>query len=188
LPLIGDDIKSQCGATIVHRSLVHLMEERGIAIDRMYQLNIGGNTDFLNMLQRERLESKRESKTQSVQSQLEQPLAGEDIHIGPSDYVPWLRDRKVCHIRIEGRGFGGAPVEMDLRLSVEDSPNSAGVVIDAIRCAKLALDRGVGGVIPAASAYCMKHPPQQMRDEEAARALESFIRGAADPSQPHSSG
>lgn len=177
LPLIGDDIKSQFGATILHRGLVRLMEERGVTIDRMYQLNVGGNTDFLNMLQRERLESKRESKTRAVQSQLANPPSPEEVHIGPSDYVPWLRDRKVCHIRIEGRVFGGAPVELELRMSVEDSPNSAGIVIDAIRCARIALDRGLGGVVASASAYCMKHPPRQMSDEQAAQAMGNFIAG-----------
>lgn len=177
LPLIGDDVKSQCGATIVHRQLTRLMAERGITIDRTYQLNVGGNTDFLNMRQMERLESKRESKTAAVQSQLDTPLPESQIHIGPSDYVPWLRDNKVCHVRIEGRGFGGVPLELDLRLSVQDSPNSAGVVIDAIRCARVALDRKIGGVIPSASAYCMKHPPKQMHDDDAARAMSEFIAG-----------
>lgn len=174
LPLIGDDVKSQCGATLVHRQLVRAMAERGVRIDRTYQLNVGGNTDFLNMRQAERLESKRESKTAAVQSQIDIPLPADQIHVGPSDYVSWLGDNKVCHIRIEGRGFGGAAVEMDVRLSVQDSPNSAGVVIDAVRCAKLALDRRQSGVIAPVSAYCMKHPPAQMTDDAALRLLEEF--------------
>ncbi|MBI4184604.1 MAG: inositol-3-phosphate synthase [Proteobacteria bacterium] len=180
LPLIGDDVKSQVGATIVHRTLARLFGDRGARVDRTYQLNTGGNTDFLNMLARERLKSKRTSKTESVQSQLDARLAGRDIHIGPSDYVAWQKDNKLCFIRIEGRGFGNAPIELELRLSVEDSPNSAGVVIDAIRCAKLALERGVGGPLEAASAYFMKSPPRQMRDALAAERLEAFLKGGSE--------
>ncbi|MEM7822731.1 MAG: inositol-3-phosphate synthase, partial [Candidatus Aenigmatarchaeota archaeon] len=165
----------QIGATILHRTLVRLFSERGIKIDRTYQLNTGGNTDFLNMLERSRLKSKKISKTQSVQSQLPVPLEPENIHIGPSDYVPWQNDNKVCFIRIEGRKFGNVPVELELRLSVEDSPNSAGIVIDAIRCAKIALDRGIGGPLIAASAYFMKSPPKQYPDWLARQMLEDFI-------------
>jgi myo-inositol-1-phosphate synthase len=177
VPIVGDDIKSQVGATIVHRSLVRLFSDRGVSVDRTYQLNTGGNTDFLNMLERKRLTSKKISKTESVQSQLDERLDAADIHIGPSDYVPWQRDNKVCFIRIEGRGFGGVPIELEMRLSVEDSPNSAGVVIDAVRCAKLALDRGVGGPLVAPSAYYMKNPPQQLRDSVALEACSAFIEG-----------
>jgi myo-inositol-1-phosphate synthase len=177
LPLIGDDVKSQVGATIVHRNLVRLFADRGVELLRTYQLNTGGNTDFLNMLERSRLASKKRSKTQSVQSQLEVPLDPSKIHVGPSDYVAWQGDNKVAFIRMEGRGFGGQPIELELRLSVQDSPNSAGVVIDAVRCAKLALDRGLAGPIEAASAYAMKSPPRQLRDEEARVALERFIAG-----------
>jgi myo-inositol-1-phosphate synthase len=177
LPVVGDDIKSQVGATIVHRSLARLLGDRGTRLDRTYQLNTGGNTDFLNMLERARLVSKRLSKTESVQSQLDERLADTDIHIGPSDYVAWQRDNKVCFIRMEWRGFGDVPMNLELRLSVEDSPNSAGVAIDAIRCAKLALDRGVSGPLEAISAFAMKHPPQQLRDSEARLALEAFLRG-----------
>ncbi len=175
LPIVGDDVKSQVGATIVHRVLTRLFEERGVTVDRMYQLNFGGNTDFLNMLERERLESKKISKTRAVTSQMgEQPEAG-NIHVGPSDHVPWLEDRKFCHIRMEGRGFGGAPMQLELKLEVWDSPNSAGVVVDAIRCAKLAKDGGVGGALLAPSAYLMKSPPVQTTDDEARRRLEEFI-------------
>jgi myo-inositol-1-phosphate synthase len=177
LPVVGDDIKSQVGATIVHRSLARLLGDRGTRLDRTYQLNTGGNTDFLNMLERARLVSKRLSKTESVQSQLDERLADTDIHIGPSDYVAWQRDNKVCFIRMEWRGFGDVPMNLELRLSVEDSPNSAGVAIDAIRCAKLALDRGVSGPLEAISAFAMKHPPRQLRDSEARLALEAFLRG-----------
>ncbi len=177
IPAIGDDIKSQVGATIVHRTLVRLLAERGVKIDRTYQLNFGGNTDFLNMLERSRLKSKKISKTEAVRSMNKEKLADENIHIGPSDYVPWLKDNKVCYIRIEGRKFGDVPVEIELRLSVEDSPNSAGVMIDAVRCAKLAMDRGVGGALIAASAYFMKHPPVQIPDFKAREMLEEFIRG-----------
>jgi myo-inositol-1-phosphate synthase len=177
LPCIGDDIKSQVGATIVHRTLCHLFTQRGVIIDRSYQLNFGGNTDFLNMLERKRLKSKKISKTEAVESQLAKRLSYDNLHIGPSDWIPWLKDNKVCFIRIEGRKFGNVPVELELRLSVEDSPNSAGCVIDAIRLAKLALDRGVGGPLISASAYLMKHPPQQFTDEKAREMVEEFIKG-----------
>ena len=179
LPLIGDDIKSQVGATIVHRALARLFADRGVALDRTYQLNTGGNTDFLNMLALDRLESKRTSKTESVQSQLDARLDTRDIHIGPSDYVAWQEDNKVCFIRMEGRGFGEAPIEIELRLSVQDSPNSAGVVIDAVRCAKLALERKLAGPVESACAYYMKSPPRQMRDSDAREAVERFIAGGA---------
>ncbi len=175
LPIIGDDIKSQVGATIVHRALGRLLADRGVQIDRTYQLNTGGNTDFLNMLERSRLRSKKHSKTESVQSQLGQRLEDANIHIGPSDYVPWQKDNKVAFIRVEGRGFGGTPLELELRLSVQDSPNSAGVVIDAVRCAKLGLDRKLAGPLDVPSAYFMKSPRVQMRDEEARVALDEFI-------------
>jgi myo-inositol-1-phosphate synthase len=178
LPIIGDDIKSQVGATIVHRALARLFADRGVALDRTYQLNTGGNTDFLNMLALDRLESKRVSKTESVQSQLDERLDTRDIHIGPSDYVAWQDDNKVCFIRMEGRGFGDAPIDIELRLSVQDSPNSAGVVIDAVRCAKLALDRRLAGPVEAACAYYMKSPPKQMRDSDARQAVERFIAEA----------
>ena len=177
LPIIGDDIKSQVGATIVHRALARLFGDRGVGLDRTYQLNTGGNTDFLNMLERSRLQFKKVSKTESVQSQLDERLDARDIHIGPSDYVPWQQDNKVCFIRMEGRGFGNAPIELELRLSVQDSPNSAGVVIDAIRCAKLALDRGEAGPLAAPSAYYMKSPPRQLRDSVALEACDAFIEG-----------
>ena len=175
LPIIGDDIKSQVGATIVHRTLGRLFADRGIKLERTYQLNTGGNTDFLNMLERARLQSKKRSKTESVQSQLDERLDGHDIHIGPSDYVPWQDDNKIAFIRMEGRGFGDAPLELELRLSVQDSPNSAGVVVDAVRCAKLGLVRGLSGPLEAPSAYYMKSPPRQMRDDAALRALTSFL-------------
>tara|TARA_B110000014_G_C20089608_1_gene570287 strand:+ start:552 stop:1652 length:1101 start_codon:yes stop_codon:yes gene_type:complete len=175
LPIIGDDIKSQVGATILHRLLVRLFQDRGVQIDRTYQLNFGGNTDFMNMLERERLESKKVSKTSAVTSQIEYDLPDADVHVGPSDYVPWLLDRKWCHIRVEGTTFGNVPLNLETKLEVWDSPNSAGVVIDAVRCAKLALDRGVGGPVFEASAYFMKSPPRQMRDEVARLALEDFI-------------
>ena len=177
LPVVGDDIKSQVGATIVHRVLTRLFEDRGVRLRRTYQLNFGGNTDFLNMLNHSRLKSKKQSKTQAVQSQLGEPLPGEDLHIGPSDYVPWLNDNKICMIRMEGVGFGDQPIELELRLSVQDSPNSAGVMIDAIRCTKLALDRGLAGPIEPVSAYFMKSPPVQYTDDEARRLVEAFIRG-----------
>ncbi len=175
VPIIGDDIKSQVGATISHRVLSKLFEDRGAVIDHTYQLNFGGNMDFMNMLERERLESKKISKTQSVTSQIQAGIDAEDIHIGPSDHVPWLKDRKWAYIRIEGREFGNVPLSMELKLEVWDSPNSAGVVIDAIRCAKLALDRGVGGPLLGPSAYFMKSPPVQYADDEARELVEAFI-------------
>ncbi|MBI5188863.1 MAG: inositol-3-phosphate synthase [Nitrospirae bacterium] len=177
IPIIGDDIKSQMGATIIHRILTKLFEDRGVKMDRTYQLNVGGNTDFLNMLNRSRVKSKKISKTEAVQSQLQNPLGNENIHIGPSDYVPWLMDNKICFLRVEGRGFGNIPINLELRLSVEDSPNSAGVVIDAIRCCKIARDRGVGGVLLSPSAYFMKHPMVQFPDEDARDMVEEFIAG-----------
>jgi len=175
LPIVGDDIKSQVGATIVHRTLARLLSDRGVTLDATYQLNTGGNTDFLNMLEHERLANKRLSKTESVQSQLGERLSAENIHIGPSDYVAWQKDNKVCFVRMEWRGFGDVPMNLELRLSVEDSPNSAGVAIDAIRCAKLALERGEAGPLEAISAFAMKRPPLQMRDVDAARALDAWI-------------
>ena len=181
LPIVGDDIKSQVGATIVHRMLTRLFGDRGVELDRTYQLNTGGNTDFLNMISLDRLKSKKISKTESVQSQLDARLEARNIHIGPSDYVPWQDDNKVCFIRMEGRGFGDAPIEMELRLSVQDSPNSAGVVIDALRCARLALDRGIAGPLESVSAYYMKSPPRQMRDSDARDACNGFIAHAAAP-------
>ncbi|SHH17281.1 myo-inositol-1-phosphate synthase [Thermosyntropha lipolytica DSM 11003] len=177
LPIIGDDVKSQVGATITHRVLTKLFEDRGVKITRTYQLNFGGNTDFLNMLNRSRLKSKKKSKTQAVQSEMKIPMVDNDIHIGPSDYVPWLKDNKVCMIRMEGLGFGKVPMELELRLSVEDSPNSAGVIIDAIRCMKLALDRKLSGPLYEISAYTMKSPPIQFTDAEARKMVEEFIRG-----------
>ena len=179
LPIVGDDIKSQVGATIVHRNLTRLFGDRGVALDRTYQLNTGGNTDFLNMKALDRLKSKKISKTQSVQSQLDERLEPRNIHIGPSDYVPWQDDNKIAFIRMEGRGFGDVPLELELRLSVQDSPNSAGVVIDAIRCAKLGLERGIGGPLEAASAYYMKSPPEQMRDSLAFELTNAYIQGNA---------
>jgi myo-inositol-1-phosphate synthase len=175
IPLIGDDIKAQLGATITHRTLVDLFKKRGVELERTYQLNTGGNTDFLNMLNHSRLASKKQSKTESVQAVTASRLADDDIHIGPSDYVPWQKDNKVCFIRMEGKLFGDVPMTIELRLSVEDSPNSAGVAIDAIRCAKLALERGQGGVLYGPSAYFCKHPPYQYTDEEAYRMTEDFI-------------
>lgn len=180
IPVVGDDVKSQIGATILHRSLAKLFKDRGVTIDRTYQLNIGGNTDFLNMLSRERLKSKKISKTQAVQSQLETPLPDENIHIGPSDYVPWLKDNKICYLRIEGRGFAGFPVTVEMRLSVEDSPNSAGCAIDAIRCVKIARERKIGGPLTSISAYTMKHPPKQYPDTEARDLVRKFIEGKID--------
>ncbi len=177
LPVVGDDIKSQLGATITHRVLTKLFSDRGVKVDRTYQLNTGGNTDFLNMLERARLKSKKISKTEAVQSQLPVPLAPENVHIGPSDYVPWQKDNKVCFIRIEGRKFGDVPIELELRLSVEDSPNSAGVAIDAIRCAKLGLDRKISGPLLSISSYTMKHPLQQFSDSVARQMVEEFIKG-----------
>ncbi|MFC1861034.1 inositol-3-phosphate synthase [Chloroflexota bacterium] len=175
LPIIGDDIKSQVGATIVHRVLTRLFRDRGVRLERTYQLNFGGNTDFYNMLERERLESKKISKTTAVTSQLDYEIDADDIHVGPSDYVPWLHDRKFCHIRMEGRTFGDVPLNLELKLEVWDSPNSAGVVIDAVRCCKLALDRGMKGSLIAPSAYFMKSPPVQYTDDEAHRMVEEFI-------------
>ena len=177
LPIIGDDIKSQVGATIIHRTLVNLFRDRGIRLDRTYQLNFGGNTDFLNMLERERLESKKLSKTRAVTSQLAEALPDADVHVGPSDHVPWLTDRKWAYIRLEGTAFGDVPLSAELKLEVWDSPNSAGVVIDAVRCAKLALDRGVGGPLHGPCSYFMKSPPVQVTDEEARRATDAFIAG-----------
>lgn len=174
VPIVGDDIKSQFGATIVHRTLAQLLTDRGCILDRTYQLNTGGNTDFLNMLARNRLVSKRKSKTQSVQSVLEEPLPAKDVHIGPSDYVSWQGDNKVAFIRLEGRGFCDAPIEMEVRLSVQDSPNSAGVVIDALRCAGLAKRNGISGPLEGVSAYTMKSPPRQMRDAIASAEIEKF--------------
>ncbi len=177
LPIVGDDVKSQLGATIVHRVLAQLFADRGVALDRTYQLNVGGNTDFLNMLNHARTGSKRISKTEAVQSVLPQRLARQQIHIGPSDYVPWQKDNKICFLRMEGRGFGNAPIEIEMRLSVQDSPNSAGVVIDAIRCCRLARDRGIGGPLYSVSSYLMKHPPRQVTDDQARDDVERFIRG-----------
>lgn len=177
LPIVGDDIKSQFGATIMHRVLSRLMNDRGVRVERTYQLNTGGNTDFLNMLESKRLKTKKVSKTESVQSQLDERLEDENIHIGPSDYVPWQKDNKVCFLRIEYAGFGEVPMHVEARLSVEDSPNSAGVAIDGIRCAKVAMERGIGGPLLAASAYTMKHPPEQMRDDIARDQLNAFISG-----------
>jgi len=175
LPVVGDDIKSQFGATIVHRALANLMKDRGVQLVKTYQLNTGGNTDFLNMLHRERLKSKKISKTEAVQSALDVPLAPENIHIGPSDYVPWQNDNKLCFLHMEARIFGDVPINLELRLSVEDSPNSAGSAIDAIRVCKLALDRGIGGPLKEISAYTMKHPPIQYRDDVARAMVEAFI-------------
>ncbi|NCF68628.1 MAG: inositol-3-phosphate synthase [Chloroflexi bacterium] len=177
LPIVGDDIKSQVGATITHRVLTNLFKDRGIHLDRTYQLNFGGNMDFYNMLERDRLESKKISKTQAVTSQLPYELGEENVHVGPSDYVPWLTDRKWCHIRMEGRAFGNVPLQLELKLEVWDSPNSAGVMIDAIRCAKLGLDRGIGGPLIPPSSYFMKSPPQQFTDDEARLMTEEFIAG-----------
>ena len=177
LPVIGDDIKSQVGATITHRVLTKLFRDRGVKLERTYQLNFGGNTDFLNMLERERLESKKISKTNAVTSQLDYDIGTDNIHVGPSDYVPWLADRKFCHIKMEGRTFGDVPLNLELKMEVWDSPNSAGVVIDALRCCKLALDRGLSGAIVAPSAYFMKSPPIQYSDDEARLKTEAFISG-----------
>jgi len=177
LPIMGDDIKSQLGATIVHRVLANLFKKRGVKLERTYQINTGGNTDFLNMLNRARLSSKKRSKTEAVQAVLDQPLSAENIHIGPSDYVPWQKDNKIAFIRLEGKLFGDVPMNLEIRLSVEDSPNSAGVAIDSIRCCKLALDRGVGGPLLSPSAYFMKHPPEQYSDDDAYRRTEEFIKG-----------
>src|SRR5213080_4834792 len=178
LPIIGDDIKSQVGATISHRVLTRLFMDRGVRLDRTYQLNFGGNTDFLNMLERERLESKKISKTQAVTSQLGHPMPASNVHVGPSDYVPWMSDRKWCYIRMEGTTFGDVPINCEMKLEVWDSPNSAGVVIDAIRCVKLALDRGLSGALVGPASYFMKTPPRQFTDEEARALTEAFIQGA----------
>jgi myo-inositol-1-phosphate synthase len=177
LPLIGDDVKSQVGATILHRALAALFGERGVRVDRTYQLNFGGNTDFMNMLERDRLESKKISKTRAVTSQLAEALPDADVHVGPSDYVPWLTDRKICYIRLEGTTFGNVPIACEVKLDVWDSPNSAGVVIDAVRLAKLALDRGIGGALAGPCSYLMKSPPEQVSDHAACAATEAFIRG-----------
>jgi myo-inositol-1-phosphate synthase len=185
LPVVGDDIKSQVGATITHRVLTNLFKDRGIHLDRTYQLNFGGNMDFYNMLERDRLESKKISKTNAVTSQLPYDLGEENVHVGPSDYVPWLTDRKWCHIRMEGRAFGDVPLQMELKLEVWDSPNSAGVMIDAVRCAKLALDRGMSGPLVAPSAYFMKSPPQQFTDDQARRIREEFIAATPGSSQEY---
>ncbi|MGI8821060.1 MAG: inositol-3-phosphate synthase [Chthoniobacterales bacterium] len=184
LPIIGDDIKSQVGATISHRVLTNLFRERGVRLDRTYQLNFGGNTDFLNMLERERLESKKISKTQAVTSQLGHALPAKDVHVGPSDYVPWLSDRKWCYIRMEGTTFGNVPINCEMKLEVWDSPNSAGVVIDAIRCAKLALNRGLSGSLVGPSSYFMKSPPVQFTDDEARIQTDEFIKGSDAGSGP----
>ena len=177
LPLIGDDVKSQLGATIVHRALAACMRDRGVRLERTSQLNVGGNADFYNMLERDRLASKRISKTRAVTSSLEHQMSPDDVHIGPSDYVPWLADRKWAYIRLEGRGFAGIPLSVELKLEVQDSPNSAGVVVDAIRCARVALDRGEGGALVAPSAWLMKSPPVQRDDSIALRELEEWLRG-----------
>jgi myo-inositol-1-phosphate synthase len=179
LPIIGDDIKSQVGATILHRVLANLFRERGVQLNRTYQLNVGGNTDFKNMLERERLTSKKISKTQAVTSQFDVPLEAGNVHVGPSDHVPWLTDRKLAYIRLEGTTFGGVPLTAELKLEVWDSPNSAGVVIDAVRCAKLAMDRGIAGALAGPSSYFMKSPPQQFTDEEARRRTRAFIEAKA---------
>ena len=179
LPLIGDDIKSQVGATIVHRVLTNLFAERGVRLDRTYQLNFGGNADFLNMLDRDRLQSKKFSKTRAVTSQNPAPLPAGDVHVGPSDFVPWLGDRKIAYIRMEGTAFGGAPLNLELKLEVWDSPNSAGIVVDAVRCAKLASDRGLGGALVGPSSYFMKSPPEQFTDAEARERTLRFIAGQA---------
>ena len=180
VPIVGDDIKSQVGATITHRVLTNLFRDRGVKVERTYQLNFGGNTDFYNMLERERLESKKESKTNAVTSQLDYDLGERNIHVGPSDYVPWLDDRKWCYIRMEGRTFGDVPLNLELKLEVWDSPNSAGVVVDAIRSCKIAMDRKVAGALTAPSAYFMKSPPQQFTDDKAHEMVETFIRGEVE--------
>src|SRR5206468_4080325 len=177
VPIVGDDIKSQVGATIVHRTLARLFEDRGTTIDHTYQLNFGGNMDFMNMLERSRLKSKKISKTQSVTSQIDAGISDQDVHIGPSDHVPWLEDRKWAFIRLEGRNFGDVPLTVELKLEVHDSPNSAGVIIDAVRCAKIALDHGIGGPLLGPSAYFMKSPPKQFRDEVAREMVEAYVSG-----------
>ncbi len=179
IPIIGDDIKAQLGATITHRTLVDLFKKRGVKLEKTYQLNTGGNTDFLNMLNRSRLASKKKSKTEAVQSVAAKRLPDENIHVGPSDYVPWQKDNKICFIRMEGKLFGDVPMNIELRLSVEDSPNSAGVTIDGIRCLKLALERGIGGILEGPSAYFCKHPPKQYSDDIAYRMVENFIKGTS---------
>jgi len=179
LPIIGDDVKAQVGATIVHRVLSNLFRQRGVSIDHTYQLNTGGNTDFMNMLDRGRLSSKKESKTEAVQAVLSERLADENIHVGPSDYIPWLHDNKLCFLRLEGNLFGDVPMNLELRLSVEDSPNSAAVVVDAIRCCKVALDRGLGGALIGPSSFFCKHPPEQYNDDIAAQMTDDFIHGDA---------
>ena len=184
LPVIGDDVKSQVGATITHRILTNLFKDRGVHLDRTYQLNFGGNMDFYNMLERERLESKKISKTNAVTSQLPYDLGEGNVHVGPSDYVPWLTDRKFCYIRMEGRAFGNVPLEMEVRMEVWDSPNSAGVIIDAVRCAKLAMDRGLSGPIEAPSSYFMKSPPKQFTDDEARQLVEEYAWPDGVPSAP----
>ncbi len=185
IPIVGDDIKSQVGSTIIHRVLTRLFEDRGLALDRTYQLNFGGNMDFMNMLERERLESKKVSKTKAVTSQVENYVLGaEDVHIGPSDHVPWLHDRKWAYIRMEGRNFGDVPINVELKLEVWDSPNSAGVIIDAVRCAKIAMDRGIGGPLVGPSAYFMKSPPEQFHDDEARRLVDAFAAGDRGPAWP----
>jgi myo-inositol-1-phosphate synthase len=180
VPIIGDDIKSQLGATITHRVLAKLFEDRGVVLDRTYQLNVGGNMDFKNMLERDRLESKKISKTQAVTSNISHDLGARNVHIGPSDYVQWLDDRKWAYVRLEGRAFGNVPINMEYKLEVWDSPNSAGIIIDAVRAAKIAKDRGIGGPILSASSYFMKSPPEQYRDDVAREAVEKFIRGEVD--------
>ena len=177
VPIVGDDIKSQVGATITHRVLAKLFEDRGVQLDRTMQLNVGGNMDFKNMLERERLESKKISKTQSVTSQVDRDMGAGNVHIGPSDHVPWLSDRKWAYVRLEGRAFGDVPLSLEYKLEVWDSPNSAGIIIDAVRAAKIAKDRGIGGPILSASSYFMKSPPVQYSDSEARDAVEAFIRG-----------
>jgi len=177
IPIIGDDIKAQVGATITHRTLTHLFTQRGVVLDKTYQVNFGGNTDFMNMLERSRLKSKKISKTEAVQAELMKPLSRKQIHVGPSDYIPWLKDQKVAYIRLEGRKFGNAPVVVEVRLQVEDSPDSAGCTIDAIRILKIARDRKIAGPIYSASSYFMKHPPQQFTDEKAREMVEEFIKG-----------
>jgi myo-inositol-1-phosphate synthase len=180
VPIVGDDIKSQVGATITHRVLAKLFEDRGVVLDRTYQLNVGGNMDFKNMLERERLQSKKISKTQSVTSNIDHDLGARNVHIGPSDYVQWLDDRKWAYVRLEGRAFGDVPLNMEYKLEVWDSPNSAGIIIDAVRAAKIALDRGIGGPIISASTYLMKSPPVQMPDDKGRAQVEAFIRGDLD--------
>jgi myo-inositol-1-phosphate synthase len=188
VPIIGDDIKSQVGATIIHRVLTRLFRERGVKLENTYQLNFGGNTDFLNMLERERLISKKISKTNSVVSQLDHPIAKDSVHIGPSDYVPWLSDRKWAYIRLEGRSFGDVPLNVELKLEVHDSPNSAGIVIDAVRCCKLALDTGLSGALEGPSSYFMKSPPHQVSDNVARQMTDDFIAAATTASSPATNG